>query len=74
MGTWNYRAVRSSEGIGVFGVYYDDHGRLTSIDKEPYRAIDSTREELLQTLKLILSEVECNAVLTIPQDEQVSSE
>lgn len=52
--TWNYRVVRSKEGLRIFDVYYDDAGHAIATHVQPTYVYGETVEEMKEQLELML--------------------
>jgi len=50
---WNHRMVRTSEGLQIFDVYYDEFGRPISTSATPSTVYGETVEELQEKLGLL---------------------
>jgi hypothetical protein len=51
--TWNHRVVRTSTGLKIFDVYYDDQGKPIAIHEVPSTVYGETVEELQGKLGLL---------------------
>jgi hypothetical protein len=61
---WNYRVVRTSTGLHVFDVYYDDQDKPIAMHTAPSTVHGETVAELRDKLDLIVE------ALTLPILEQ----
>jgi hypothetical protein len=61
---WNCRVVRTTAGLHIFDVYYDDHGRPIATHKTPSTVYGETVSELRDKLDLIAE------ALTLPVLEE----
>lgn len=66
--SWNFRAIKKSDGFSVHGVYYNDIGDVVSVDSTPYVAHDDSLEELITRLRLIVKELETHGEFEIPDN------
>ncbi len=49
--TWNYRVMNTGKNLGVYSVYYDDDGRITTWSVEPMTPSGQCLEELTKELE-----------------------
>jgi hypothetical protein len=51
--SWNYRVVRTEDGLRIFDVYYDDNGQPVGTHEQPTYIYGASIEELRNQLALI---------------------
>jgi len=53
MSSWNYRVVKSANGLRIFDVYYDDAARPTFASAAPSYVCGETLDDLNAQLQLM---------------------
>lgn len=67
---WSYRAVQRQTDVAVYAVYRNGDGDFTSSDSEPYTAVATTVEELIERLTLIVEELKEHPPISLPWETQ----
>lgn len=55
MSSWNYRVVRTEDGLRIFDVYYDDNGVPIATHVSPTYVYGDTIEEMKEQMDWMLS-------------------
>ena len=53
---WNYRIIKNKDTYGLYEVMYNDDGEIFAHSEEP-ELVGESPEDLLETLKLMISDV-----------------